>query len=514
LANSSDAPVGLSGDPAALVLVLIVLFGALALLGAFIIFSRRRHVREMRELVLAIEELRRGRPEADVELGSGSSLGLIADAINRLSQDLTARRRESASVSQRMRAAIDAAEDMAVITTDTDGDIRSFSRGATVLYGWEEGEVLGRSAAMLFSESSFKEFLPKLTRQSSRERGVSTRVEQHLQDGSSFPVEVSVRTLLGPEHQAIGFLMLAKDITAQLQLEERLRESEARYRSLIEGLTEGVAIVQRGKLVFVNPAFCKLSGRTRDKLIGGPLRKLVATRDLLLMEERLAEVEGGTRGASNLRVGLTDDRGEALAELRLDATAIQVAGEPAVLLLARDDTARHRLELELRRNEARLDAVLESAGDGILVLVDGPEGGRVQICNSAFAAMLDVSPREVLGSTGKGLADLLRGRSGAGALRDVLGSRRPSARGPRSITTSEGRKIDASSTPLHDRDGRPLGRVVTCKDVTRRRHSEEQLQEFAERLQLSKVELESAYNRLEEMHESVEGRALELDRLN
>ena len=46
---------------------------------------------------------------------------------------------------------------------DNDGDIRSFSPGAAALFGWEEDEVLGKPASLLFDENAYQRFLPKLS---------------------------------------------------------------------------------------------------------------------------------------------------------------------------------------------------------------------------------------------------------------------------------------------------------------------------------------------------------------
>ena len=74
--------------------------------------------------------------------------------------------------------------------------------------------------------------------------------------------------------------------------------------------------------------------------------------------------------------------------------------------------------------------------------------------------------------------------------------------------------LQVSLIPLADRDGRPIGRVLVCRDLTRQRESERKLQDHAEQLQLSKVMLERAYAELDRANQDLHGRSDELDRLN
>ena len=178
-----------------------VVFGAvvLAVLAGLwtsaAIQGRRRFREELRSIVQAVEELRSGQGRGHSELLRGSRLALVADAVNRLGIDLHNAWSEAETSAQRWRAVTDATQDTAIITTDTDGDVRSFSAGASRLLGWREGEVVSQPASVLYEESAYKDLLPKLTRSSLRTQGVTTRSTMVRRDGSTFEGEVSVRLL-------------------------------------------------------------------------------------------------------------------------------------------------------------------------------------------------------------------------------------------------------------------------------------------------------------------------------
>ena len=385
------AAVGETALATVLIAFLIVVVVAIVVTLA----SRRRFERDLRQLIRSLEELRVGEAGRRCRVTGGSPLALAADAINRLGLDLHARWAEADTAAERWRALSDAAQDTAILTTDTDGDIRTFSAGATRLFGWDESEVLARPAAVIFDERSYKDLLPKLARRSLRNQGITAHSSLLRRDGASFPAEVAVRLLVSPNGQAIGFMMVVRDVTEQRRLEADLRDSEQRFRGLVEGLAAAVFIVRAGRIVYANPAAATLFGREARKLEGGTWREHVAARDLLVTEELLAAVEHKRSEREEFRCLL--DAGGGTLEARIVADSIEFGGRPAALMLVHDETAESRVQTALQQNEAKLDAVLEAASDGILVISTEEDGAFVQMSNPAFAELLGLRVEELLG---------------------------------------------------------------------------------------------------------------------
>lgn len=503
-------------DPALVVLVGVGLLVVIALLFSVLLLSRRRFQSDLREVVRVLEEMRTGEIPDRKTVDSGSPMALVFDSINRLGQDLGARVRSLEETSGRMRTMMEAVGENVVITTDTDGDVRSFSRGAEELFGWQETEVLSHAASVLFDEDSYKDFLPKLARRTLREKGIDTRAIMQRRDGAKFPAEVSVRVLRGGGGAGAGFLLRVKDVSQTVRLERQLREAEERYRSLVEGLVDGALIVRRGRVLYANPAFARMCGTTAKQTIEMPLRDRIATRDLLMVEEQLSTVEAGKQEAVELSCGLLGADGAPGADVSIKAAAVAHGESRAVLLLVRDVTQERRVEAELRRNEARLDAVLEAASDAILVLVESAGEQFVQLINDAFAKLFGIRSERLLGIGEKRLLELLRSRpgygpevarflasGGSGARRELLAGR-----------AGEPGDLQVTLAPLSDAEGRPLGRVLACRDLREQRESERKLQQHAEQLQLSKVMLEQAFHRLETLNADLENRTEQLDKLN
>lgn len=87
-------------------------------------------------------------------------------------------------------------------------------------------------------------------------------------DGSLFPVEVHSRVF--SLHGAPHVIAVARDVSRRRAAERELRESEARYRLLLQAMDKGVLVQDRGgRIVSVNPSACRILGHTEAELIGG-----------------------------------------------------------------------------------------------------------------------------------------------------------------------------------------------------------------------------------------------------
>jgi len=181
---------------AAPTLALVVGAGMLALallLFVLLLLSRRQLRRDLRELVIGLEDLRTGDVRRRVEVSEGSPLVLAADAVNRLAATLGERGAEAESSREKLRTMLDTAGDHAVVATGAQGEIRAFSPGATLLFGRTEDEVAGQPVGLLFDEASWRELLPRLSRRNFRERGLELRARLLRRDGTTFAGSVEVR---------------------------------------------------------------------------------------------------------------------------------------------------------------------------------------------------------------------------------------------------------------------------------------------------------------------------------
>ncbi|MDO9289143.1 MAG: PAS domain S-box protein [Thermodesulfovibrionales bacterium] len=116
------------------------------------------------------------------------------------------------------------------------------------------------------------------------------------------------------------------DISDRKLSEEGIKESEEKYRMLIENIQDGIFIIQDAKIKFLNEAFAKMIGYTVEEVIGMDIQKLIAPEDLDIVMDRyqqrlagkdvpkeyeflLLHKDGVTRVIVNMLVGLVDYQG-------------------------------------------------------------------------------------------------------------------------------------------------------------------------------------------------------------
>jgi PAS domain S-box-containing protein len=186
---------------------------------------------------------------------------------------------------------------------------------------------------------------------------------------------------------------IARDITRQTEYEKALRESEQKYRSLIETLPYGIAIIQDERLVFANAALLKMLKAKQEDVIGRNVLEAVAEEDRDTVHRYGTARQAGHTENIPDHYTITMKRldGEKFAA-EIYARRIEYEEKPAVQLVGIDISPR----LANQAERARLASAVEQAAE--CIMITDPEG-RVQYVNPCFTKMTGYSPDEVIGRT-------------------------------------------------------------------------------------------------------------------
>ncbi|MEQ1573376.1 MAG: PAS domain S-box protein, partial [Vicinamibacterales bacterium] len=169
----------------------------------------------------------------------------------------------------RILASLVEISDDAIVVTDLDAVIMTWSPGASRLYGYAANEMVGQSMALLLLEEQKKlvpEHYARLRAGQRVEHFETRRVTKHGR-----VVEVSaVLTPVNDEDGAVaGVLSVTRDIRGQKRSDAALQASEGRWRAVVESAVDGIVMIDaRGRIEAFNPAAERLFGYAEREVVG------------------------------------------------------------------------------------------------------------------------------------------------------------------------------------------------------------------------------------------------------
>jgi PAS domain S-box-containing protein len=271
-------------------------------------------------------------------------------------RDIT-ERKKAEEEKARLAAIVESSTD-AIIGQALDGTITSWNMGARNIYQYEAWEVIGRSIMVLVPEGLSEDVKAILGKIESGELVEHYETVRRRKDGRQIEVSLTVSPILDSSGNIIGVASVARDITARRRAEERLIESERRYRALFENMASGFVLFEVVQdelglpvdlvILTANKGFEATTGLKASEVVGKRL-----TRVLPGIEKDSADWIG-TYG----RVALTGEsrhleQGSELLGVFYSVTAYQ-AGPKQCCVTFQDITEKKRAEEERARMEARL----------------------------------------------------------------------------------------------------------------------------------------------------------------
>ncbi len=186
----------------------------------------------------------------------------------------------------------------------------------------------------------------------------------------------------------LGFMT---DITERKQAEDALRDSEEKYRQLVETANEVMFVVQDMKIKFFNRRAVEVIGYSADELKNMPFAKLVYPDDLeMVADGHRRRLQGEPfEHAYPFRYVL---KSGAVGWAEINTTLISWEGRPATLSFLSDITERKQAEDALRDSEEKYRAVVENAREGVVVL----QGESVKFTNQYISDLLGYSKDFIL----------------------------------------------------------------------------------------------------------------------
>ncbi len=310
-----------------------------------------------------------------------------------------------------------------------------------------------------------------------RRQGIDVSYELKLirKDGSSVWGFVSAKPFFNKDGMFTGYLGMLTDITERKIAEEKLRQSEEKYRNIVETSNEGIYFVNdEGKVTFANKMM-ETSGYSLDEIIGRPVWNFIPKESLPVAKKEFEKRLKGISGSYELKL------------IRKDGSYIwtYITAKPffnkkgkfkGYLAMMTDITERKEAEEKLQESEEKYRNIVETANEGI-VTTDNEE--TVTFVNNKVIDMLGYAPEEVIG---RPIWDFIN-EEYRPIVKMYLKNRRQGVNESYELELicKDGSSLWVllNSKSLFDKDGKFMGSISMLTDVTERKEAEEKIQRLA-----------------------------------
>ncbi|MGE0824059.1 MAG: PAS domain S-box protein [Candidatus Binatia bacterium] len=390
-------------------------------------------------------------------------------------RDISERKR-ARETQARLTAILEATPDAVGISV-LSGQMLYLNRAGRKLLGIDDDQLLAAVNVLDFHPEDVRirlsEILPTVIHNGQWSGETTVRTSQ----GREVPVSQVI--LAHKDHEGVVqfFSTIMRDISAQKQAETAIRESEEKYRELVENIAELIYIVDvNGIVTYISPVIKAMGGYDPQEIIGQPFTNFIHPDDLPGLLESFQRTITGDLHASEFRV--CTQSGDFLwvrsasRPMCRDGTIVGLRG------VLTDITENKRVEAALRESEERYRNLFENANDAIATFtIDSV----FTSCNRGAERMLGWRREEIVGQhVSKVLTPVAFALVEERTRRFLAGDKPASSTFEVEFIHKDGRTvpIEARTRTIRDSTGKPIGFQGIFRDVSAKKALERQRSDF------------------------------------
>lgn len=366
-----------------------------------------------------------------------------------------------------------------IIRFTPSGKLIKANRALSEMHGFRSPEEMLEASSSVAYQAFVDPFqMEELVRKLSKDDKVhSAEVEIYRTDGSKKWVRKNLRAIRDSAGKVIFYEGTVEDIDERKLAEQKLQESESKYRALFEDSADATWLMDGHEFFACNTAALKMFGYESGTIPAHPAEMSPANQP-----DGIPSME-----AANFRIGMAFKNGSERFEWlhkRVDGslfpadvhlTAITLQGRPALLGIIRDITEQKQAEESLLLQNALLEAQTEATIDGILVV---DEAHRIILINSQFVTNFGVPDHLLAMKDGRAIREFVGDKlANPEAFQEKVNflNSHPIQKSIDEISLKNGQTFECYSAPLVDSTDRYRGRIWYFRDVTERKQTEDWL---------------------------------------
>jgi PAS domain S-box-containing protein len=410
---------------------------------------------------------------ASVRNAKGVINGYIA-----IKRDVTEQR--NAQHAQAFLAAIVEASEDAIMATTPEGFIRTWNHGAEAVFGYSAEEAIGKHVSMLIAPDRLDDLTSFIGQQL---QGMTVPQYESLclrKDGSRIHVSVSGSPVKNPSGEMVALSAVLRDVSEHRKSEQRLRESEERFRNMADSSPSLMWVTGvEGEVQFVNLAYQTFFDTTCREVRSGRWHLLVHPDDApAYLAAFYRAVKEHTSFSAEARVRRADGEWRLLGSKAV--ARISPGGEYLGLVgLSADITEREQAKKALRESEGRFRTMADGCPIGIWVT---DAHGASCFANRAHLQYFGITSEQNVDNQLRSIIHPDDAPEFFKKLERALKEYAPFHAEWRSrCADGQCRWMESEAVPRFSPDSEFLGLVGTSADITERRQAEQALQASEEK---------------------------------
>jgi PAS domain S-box-containing protein len=188
----------------------------------------------------------------------------------------------STSQEGRFQLLVDAVTDYAIYMLDPTGIVSSWNAGAQRFKGYTQDEILGEHFSRFYTDEDKATELPRRALETAAREGKFEAEGWRLRkDGTHFWAHVVIDPIRDSGGNLIGFAKITRDLTERKKTQEALKESEERFRLLVQGVTDYAIYMldPQGRVTNWNSGAQRIKGYTQDEIVGEHFSRFYTDED-------------------------------------------------------------------------------------------------------------------------------------------------------------------------------------------------------------------------------------------